>query len=62
MNKKISVIVPCWNYAKYLPECIESLVNQTHKVDEIIIVNDGSPDNTNEVTKSLIEKYPNNGS
>lgn len=61
MNKKtVSVIVPCWNYAKYLDECIESLVNQTHKVDEIIIVNDGSPDNTSEVAKSIIEKYPNN--
>lgn len=58
MDKTITVVVPCWNYAKYLPECIESLVNQTYKVDEIIIVNDGSPDNTTEVANELIKKYP----
>lgn len=56
--KTVAVIVPCWNYAKYLPECIDSLVNQTYKINEIIIVNDGSPDNTNEVANQLIAKYP----
>jgi glycosyltransferase involved in cell wall biosynthesis len=56
--KTVAVIVPCWNYAKYLPECIDSLVNQTYKINEIIIVNDGSPDNTTEVANQLIAKYP----
>lgn len=55
---QVSVVVPCWNYAHYLPECIDSLVHQTYPVREIIVVNDGSPDNTSEVTKQLIEKYP----
>jgi len=58
MAKIISVIVPCYNYAKYLPECIDSLISQTYPIKEIIIVNDGSPDNTSEVSRSLIEKYP----
>lgn len=55
---QVSVVVPCWNYAKYLPECIDSLVNQTYPIREIIVVNDGSPDDTSDVTKQLIKKYP----
>lgn len=58
LNRTISVIIPCWNYARYLSECIESITKQTLKPLEIIIVNDGSPDNTSEVAKELIEKYP----
>jgi glycosyltransferase involved in cell wall biosynthesis/Tfp pilus assembly protein PilF len=54
---KISVIMPCYNQARFLPEAIESLVNQTYKNWECIIVNDGSNDNTAEVAKQLIEKY-----
>ena len=55
--KKISVIVPCYKYANLLPECVESLCNQSLELHEIIIVNDGSPDNTSEVAKELIKKY-----
>ena len=54
----IAVVVPCYNYAKYLRECIDSLVVQTRKINEIIIVDDGSPDNTIEVAQELINKYP----
>jgi len=54
---KISVIMPCYNQAHFLPEAIESLVNQTYKNWECIIVNDGSSDNTAEVAKQLIGKY-----
>ena len=50
---KVSVIVPCYKYAHYLPECIESLRNQTYPIHEIIVVSDGSPDNTVEVCKTL---------
>lgn len=57
-NKTVSVIVPCYKYAHYLSECIESIVRQTYKVHEIIVVNDGSPDNTTEVAEMLIMKYP----
>jgi glycosyltransferase involved in cell wall biosynthesis len=58
ISRKVSCIVPCYKYAKYLPECIESLVTQTYKLHEIIIVSDGSPDNTKEVAEDLIKKYP----
>lgn len=44
MKAKISVIVPVYNVEEYLPKCIESIRNQTHKNIEIILVNDGSTD------------------
>lgn len=43
---KISVIVPVYNVEKFLPECLDSLKNQTLREIEIICVNDGSPDNS----------------
>ncbi|MGL5125784.1 MAG: glycosyltransferase family 2 protein, partial [Fusobacteriaceae bacterium] len=44
MNEKISVIIPVYNTEKYLRRCLESIINQSLKEIEIIIVNDGSPD------------------
>lgn len=44
-NQKISVIVPVYKVEKYLDKCVESIVNQTHTNLEIILVDDGSPDN-----------------
>ena len=44
MGLKISVIVPIYNVQKFLHHCVDSLINQTYKNIEIILVNDGSPD------------------
>ncbi|MDR2955148.1 MAG: glycosyltransferase family 2 protein [Prevotella sp.] len=49
MNPLISVIVPCYNQAQYLPDALQSLVDQEYPYWECIVVNDGSPDNTEEV-------------
>ena len=46
MNKKVSIIVPIYNVSKYLEQNIESIINQTYKNIEIILVNDGSTDNS----------------
>ena len=56
MNNKVSVIVPVYNTEKYLPACIESLINQTYTNLEIILINDGSKDNTAKLMKQLAEK------
>lgn len=49
MGSLVSIIIPAYNCAKYLPDAIESALNQTHPRVEVIVVNDGSPDNTDEV-------------
>lgn len=53
-NILISVIVPCYNQAQYLDECLQSVLDQTYQEWECIIVNDGSPDNTEEVAKKWL--------
>ncbi len=51
---KFSVIVPIYNVEKYLKECIESVLNQTFTNFELILVNDGSPDNSEQICKSFL--------
>ena len=50
----VSIIIPCYNTGHYLADAIESCLRQTHQDIEIIVVNDGSTDNTQEVA----ERYP----
>ncbi len=52
-NMKISAVVPTYNNEDVIEECIESLLNQTRKFDEIIVVDDGSTDKTPEIIKRL---------
>lgn len=56
--EKISVIVPIYNVEEYLDKCIQSLINQTYSNLEIILVNDGSTDNSLRICKKY-ESYPN---
>ena len=55
---KVSIIVPVYNVENYIDKCLESLVNQTLQDIEIIVVNDGSTDNSEIIIKSYIDKYP----
>jgi len=54
---KISVIIPTYNRATFLQKAIESILNQSVKVDEIIVIDDGSIDNTKEIIKKYNIKY-----
>lgn len=56
MNPLISVIVPIYNVEKYLARCIDSIVNQTYKNLEIILVDDGSPDRCPQMCDDYDEK------
>lgn len=57
-NIKVSIIVPVYNVEKYIDKCLDSLVHQTLKDIEIIVVNDGSPDNSQMIIDDYVEKYP----
>jgi len=59
MKKKqllVSVIIPVYNAEKYLSKCIESIINQTYKNIEIILINDGSTDNSSNICDAYISK------
>lgn len=56
MNEKISIIVPVYNAEKTLKECINSLIKQTYSNIEIILVNDGSKDDSLRICKEFAEK------
>lgn len=45
----ISIIVPIYNVEKYLPQCLDSIINQTYKNLEIILIDDGSTDNSGKI-------------
>lgn len=55
---KVSVIIPCYNQAGFLSETLDSVLSQTYPNWECVIVNDGSPDNTEEIAKDYCEKDP----
>ena len=55
-NPLISIIVPVYNAEKYLDECVESIVNQTYKNIEIILVDDGSQDNSSALCNQWSKK------
>lgn len=56
MDEKISVIVPVYNVEQYLERCVESIINQTYKNLEIILVDDGSTDSSGKLCDELAKK------
>lgn len=56
-NPLISVIIPMYNAERYIERCIASIIQQTYKNIEIIIIDDGSQDNSKQIVHQLINKY-----
>ncbi len=54
---KVSIVIPNYNYARFIPATIDSIMAQTYKDVEIIIVDDGSTDNSREVLTKLQQKF-----
>ena len=53
LNKLVSVIIPVYNVEKYVKKCLTTVVNQTYKNIEIIIVNDGSTDSSKHICQEF---------
>jgi glycosyltransferase involved in cell wall biosynthesis len=53
IKQTVDIIVPCYNYARYLRECVHSILKQSGSSVRVLIINDASPDNTGEVASEL---------
>ena len=58
MKAKVSIIVPVYKTEEYLGKCLDSLIGQTLKDIEIVVVNDGSPDGSQQIIDAYASKYP----
>ena len=56
---KVSIIVPVYNCEKYLKKCIESIINQSYKNIELILIDDGSTDKSYDICLEYKKKYEN---
>ena len=55
-NPLVSIVIPCYNYEEYVDEAINSALNQTYRNIEVIVIDDGSTDNSLEIIKSFEDK------
>lgn len=56
MMSKVSILIPCYNVEQYLPQCLDSIINQTYHDLQIVLVDDGSSDNTLAVAQQYAAK------
>ena len=55
--KKLSIIVPVYNTEKHLKKCFDSIINQNNSEIEVVVINDGSTDNSETIIKEYTDKY-----
>lgn len=58
MEPKVSIIIPVYNSEQYLHRCFKSILENNYNNLEVIVVNDGSPDNSQAIIDEYVEKYP----
>jgi len=58
IKPKVTVYIPCHNYGKFLPEAIDSVLSQAFQEWELIIINDGSSDDTEKIASGYVKKFP----
>ena len=51
---RVDVFVPCYNYGRYLRQCVDSVLSQSHRNVSVLIIDDASPDQTEEVARELV--------
>src|SRR6187399_2014939 len=56
MAERVAVVIPCYNHARFVGEAIESVLNQTRPADRIIVMDDGSKDNSLAVTRAFTDR------
>ena len=54
---KTLIIIPVFNEEKNIEKCLKSLLNQTHRISQITVVNDGSNDKTDDILNKISKKY-----
>ena len=56
MDSKVTIIIPIYNTSKYLPNCLDSVLSQSHQNLEIILIDDGSTDNSSQIVDNYAQK------
>lgn len=57
-KKKLSVVIPVYNTEKYLPKCLDSVAAAVNKDMEVLVINDGSPDNSEDIILDYVKRFP----
>ena len=58
MTNLISVVVTCYNHENYIEQCLRSIFNQTYRNIELIVLDDGSTDNSSEIIQEVLQESP----
>src|SRR5215469_6910820 len=54
----VSIVIPCYNYGRYLPECVGSVLDQQGVIVDVLVIDDASPDGSAEVARRLAADDP----
>ena len=58
MTNLISVVVTCYNHENYIEQCLRSIFKQTYRNIELIVLDDGSTDNSSEIIQEVLKESP----